>query len=607
MILSFLFTANEDGVNNALLDGIKKRLLVLKDCAIAYKNSLNGVTPTVKGFVASLQQSKISAEAAGVSTDKFSAKLLLLRTRALLLNAALGLGIGLLISWGTNLIINHFQKIDKAATSTKEAADAAINTTASVKELVDAYKELGDKSGWDTEDFDQAKDIQDQLLDLAKEQNSLDQDRVEALNLQNGKYEDQLDLLDKLTMKQLEAASYDLTTSKDAQGEKLVQTGKTQKRSHLLTVLNSDEMSMADDIRDSGIDIENSLGGFGANNWKDQDSIVDYYNNIGDALKYVIDNTTEAERKAGGAYHNLYQFLIDEQNALKDDVENYNDSTDAIKDNANARAKLAAVILMEGQKDSTTGGYSDYEKINSALETLKSTIDGFDSTKLNDLLWGNNEGLTDKQADALAVLRKSITDMDFSADTDGVNAFIQALVQLGMVSLNATDGLTGLQQAAQDMEEISKEIDNLQSAYKACSTAMEEYNKYGYMSADSLQSLLSMDTQYLSCLDLVDGKLQINKQRYAELLAAQYAQAEVTAIQQATEELKAIQDEATKEKVEGLTTATEEQQTAMENAIPAIKDTTVATGDLAVALAAAQGAAGDDEALNAKSMPLPPR
>lgn len=598
MILSFFFTASEDGVNNALLDGIKKRLLILKDCVIAYKNSLNGATPTVRGFVASLQQSKISAEAAGESTDKFSAKLLLLRARALLLNAALGLGIGFLVSYGVKAFTEWRQRVDNAATSAKEAADAATDTTESVKELVDAYKELGDKSGWDSSDFEQAKDIQDQLLDLAKEQSSLDQDRVEALNLQNGKYEDQLDLLDKLTMKQLEAASYDLTTSKDAQGEKLVQTGKTQKRSHLLTVLNSDEMSMADNIRDSGIDIENSLGGFGADNWKDPDSIVAYYDNIGDALKYVIDNTTEAERKAGGAYHNLYQFLIDEQNALKDDVENYNDSTDAIKDNANARAKLAAVILMEGQKDNTTGGYSDYEKINSALETLKSTIDGFDSTKLNDLLWGNNEGLTNEQIDALTVLRKAITDMDFSADTDGANAFIQALVQLGMVSLNATDGLTGLQQAAQDMEEISKEIDNLQSAYKACSTAMEEYNKYGYMSADSLQSLLSMDTQYLSCLDLVDGKLQINKQRYAELLAAQYAQAEVTAIQQATEELKAIQDEATKEKVEGLTTATEEQQTAMENAIPAIKDTTVATGDLAVALAAAQGAAGDDEALN---------
>jgi hypothetical protein len=538
-----------------------------------------------------ISESEDATEAYGIAT-------VYTRARVLLLNMALSTGLALAASLIVKKIAEASQSIETNATKSKEAADAATDTTASVKELVDAYKELGDKSGWDSSDFEQAKDIQDQLLDLAKEQNSLNQDRVEALNLQNGKYEDQLDLLDKLTMKQLEAASYDLTTSKDAQGEKLVQTGKTQKRSHLLTILNSDEMSMADNIRDSGIDIENSLGGFGADNWKDPDSVVDYYNNIGDALKYVIDNTTEAERKAGGAYHNLYQFLIDEQNALKDDVENYNDSTDAIKDNANARAKLAAVILMEGQKDSTTGGYSDYEKINSALETLKSTIDGFDSTKLNDLLWGNNEGLTNEQVDALTVLRKAITDMDFSADTDGVNAFIQALIQLGMVSLNATDGLTGLQQAAQDMEEISKEIDNLQSAYKACSTAMEEYNQYGYMSADSLQSLLSMDTQYLSCLDLVDGKLQINKQRYAELLAAQYAQAEVTAIQQATEELKAIQDEATKEKVEGLTTATEEQQTAMENAIPAIKDTTVATGDLAVALAVAQGAAGDDEALN---------
>lgn len=544
-------------------------------------------------YIKYISESEDATEAFGIAT-------LYTRARVLLLNMALSTGLALAASLIVKKIAEASQSIETNATKSKEAADAATDTTASVKELVDAYKELGDKSKWDTDDFDQAKDIQDQLLDLAKEQNSLDQDRVEALNLQNGKYEDQLDLLDKLTMKQLDAASYDLTTSKDAQGEKLVQTGKTQKRSHLLTILNSDEMSMADNIRDSGIDIENSLGGFGADNWKDPDSIVAYYNNIGDALKYVIDNTTEAERKAGGAYHNLYQFLIDEQTALKDDVESYNDSTDAIKDNANARAKLAAVILMEGQKDSTTGGYSDYEKINSALETLKSTIDGFDSTKLNDLLWGNNEGLTNEQVDALTVLRKAITDMDFSADTDGANAFIQALVQLGMVSLNATDGLTGLQQATQDMEEISKEIDNLQSAYKACSTAIEEYNKYGYMSADSLQSLLSMDTQYLSCLDLVDGKLQINKQRYAELLAAQYAQAEVTSIQQATEELKAIQDEATKEKVEGLTTATEEQQTAMENAIPAIKDTTVATGDLAVALAAAQGAAGDDEALNTR-------
>ena len=583
MILSFFFTASEDGVNNALLDGIKKRLLILKDCVIAYKNSLNGATPTVRGFVASLQQSKISAEAAGVSTDKFSAKLLLLRARALLLNAALGLGIGFLVSYGVKAFTEWRQRVDTAATSAKEAADAATDTTASVKELVDAYKELGDKSGWDSSDFEQAKDIQDQLLDLAKEQRSLDQDRVEALNLQNGKYEDQLDLLDKLTMKQLEAASYDLTTSKDAQGEKLVQTGKTQKRSHLLTVLNSDEMSMADNIRDSGIDIENSLGGFGADNWKDPDSIVAYYDNIGDALKYVIDNTTEAERKAGGAYHNLYQFLIDEQNALKDDVENYNDSTDAIKDNANARAKLAAVTLMEGQKDSTTGGYSDYEKINSALETLKSTIDGFDSTKLNDLLWGNNEGLTNEQVDALTVLRKAITDMDFSADTDGVNAFIQALVQVGIVAQSSANSVDALAAGAQKMEDISSKMDEIQSAYKASTSAMEEYNQYGYMSLDSLQSLLTMNTEYLNCLELVNGKLQINKQSYAELLAAEYAEAAATILSNAQHEVANLTADDTAESTDDLKEKTEAEKTALENLLPALKNATAATATYSAA------------------------
>lgn len=538
--------------------------------------AIRGSGTSFNDYIKYLSRSEDATEAFGLAT-------LYTRARVLLLNMALSTGLALAASLIVKKIAEASQSIETNATKSKEAADAATDTTASVKELVDAYKELGDKSGWDSSDFEQAKDIQDQLLDLAKEQNSLNQDRVEALNLQNGKYEDQLDLLDKLTMKQLEAASYDLTTSKDAQGEKLVQTGKTQKRSHLLTILNSDEMSMADNIRDSGIDIENSLGGFGADNWKDPDSIVAYYDNIGDALKYVIDNTTEAERKAGGAYHNLYQFLIDEQNALKDDVENYNDSTDAIKDNANARAKLAAVTLMEGQKDSTTGGYSDYEKINSALETLKSTINGFDSTKLNDLLWGNNEGLTNEQVDALTVLRKAITDMDFSSDTDGVNAFIQALVQLGIVAQSANCGIDALAAGAQKMEDISSKMDEIQSAYKASTSAMEEYNQYGYMSLDSLQSLLTMNTEYLNCLELVNGKLQINKQSYAELLAAEYAEAAATILSNAQHEVANLTADDTAESTDDLKEKTEAEKTALENLLPALKNATAATATYSAA------------------------
>lgn len=136
----------------------------------------------------------------------------------------------------------------------------------------------------------------------------------------------------------------------------------------------------------------------------------------------------------------------------------------------------------------------------------------------------------------------------------------------------------------------------MQSAYKACSSAVEEYNKYGYLSTDALQSLINMDSQYLSCLDLVDGKLQINKQRYAELLAAQYAEAEVEAIKQAITELNTIATADAAEKTDTLTTATEDEKNKLVALCPALADATAGTGELAAALAAAQSAAKGEDA-----------
>lgn len=268
-----------------------------------------------------------------------------LRAEALLLNAALGVGIGLLVSWGTKKITEAAQRVQNVATKSKEAADAAQSTTSSLKDLVSAYEELGDKSGWDTEDFDQAKDIQAEILDLAKEQRTLDENKLGKLDLQNGKYEEQLGLLQDITAEQLEASRYELTQNKDAQGDKLVDTAKKNNRTHYLTVWSAPEMDMGDQIKNAGIDVFNKFGGYGPDKLNDADSIVDYYNEVGKALKYIIDNTTEAERAAGGTYHSLYQFLLDEQSALRDDVDSYNDSTDAINNNTNARRKLQAVVF----------------------------------------------------------------------------------------------------------------------------------------------------------------------------------------------------------------------------------------------------------------------
>lgn len=504
------------------------------------------------------------------------------------LNLALSMAVGALIGMAINGVISaiadYAQRIDTAATKTKEEADAANNATSSLKDLVNAYEELGDKSGWNTEDFDQAKDIQEELLALAKEQGTLDENKVNKLDLQNGKYEEQLGLLKDITEEQLKASESKLIQSKDAQGNKLVKTAKDNNRSHFFSSVSANtNRGIMNELKDAGIDVFNKNGSFGVKDLNDPDSIAKYYSELGKALDYIVKNTTEAQRAAGGAYHTVYQYLMDEQAALQDDADAYNDSTDAVNENVNARRKLQAIdFWSDGKSNGMDVSYS-FDKVNSAIETLKNTIDDFDASKLNDLLWGTNEGLTDEQAQALAALRKALTDMDFSADTDGVNAFIQALVQVGIVAQSSANGVDALAAGAQKMEDISSKMDEIQSAYKASTSAMEEYNQYGYMSLDSLQSLLTMNTEYLNCLELVNGKLQINKQSYAELLAAEYAEAAATILSNAQHEVANLTADDTAESTDGLKEKTEAEKTALENLLPALKNATAATATYSAA------------------------
>ena len=504
------------------------------------------------------------------------------------LNLALSMAVGALIGMAINGVISaiadYAQRIDTAATKTKEEADAANNATSSLKDLVNAYEELGDKSGWNTEDFDQAKDIQEELLALAKEQGTLDENKVSNLDLQNGKYEEQLGLLEKITEEQLKASESKLIQSKDAQGNKLIKTTKDNNRSQFFSSVSANtNRGIMNELKDAGIDVFNKNGSFGAKDLNDPDSIAKYYSELGKALDYIIQNTTEAQRAAGGAYHTVYQYLMDEQAALQDDADAYNDSTDAVNENVNARRKLQAIdFWSDGKSNGMDVSYS-FDKVNSAIETLKNTIDDFDASKLNDLLWGTNEGLTDEQAQALVALRKALTDMDFSADTDGVNAFIQALVQVGIVAQSSSGQVDELAAGAQKMEDISSKMDEIQSAYKASTSAMEEYNQYGYMSLDSLQSLLTMNTEYLNCLELVNGKLQINKQSYAELLAAEYAEAAATILSNAQHEVANLTADDTAESTDDLKEKTEAEKTALENLLPALKNATAATATYSAA------------------------
>lgn len=678
--------------------------------------------------------------------------------------------------------------------------------------------------------MEQAQKIQDEILQLAKKQGTLDEDHASKIDLQNGKYEEQLGLLRDITKEQLKASRTDLIQSKDAQGAKLVKTAKKNNSSHMFgTIWSNAEMQMGDQIKDTGIDIFNWAGGYGADDINDADSIVDYYNNLGKAIEYIIDHTTDEERAVNGKYHALYQFLMDERNALKDDVDSYNDSISALKQNqfksdfaewsANETkksdkstteidAKIKATkeyqdAVKEAQKteeewnsqsygkygnidnfhrdkidwtEENLAKYKDFvdeqnsifpgtiekgsystvlgswdtisdkdgtehpfaftpmlqtdnglvpltedqlwnyidtiveqcydengkldidklmeldatglkQNINGVMMQVKGMIAGVAGGKdpnggvysaadilaqsgdsnediKNDLidLYGPDADLTpvddngnlsryvgksmhDAQAVAQegkdnieAVYNQLYNDLENgpSGESDGsssasvryvdhiksafeiladslgkdvgemtisdVVGLSQDGVQLTDEQAQALDTLTaaadkygttiqgiaeageengmfggienavnGVSSAIQQMETISQNIDNIQSAYKNATTAIEEYNKYGYLSADTLQTLLNEDFEYLSCLELVDGQLQVNTEKYQGMIAAQYQSAAMALVEKANAELVKIAQGEKKDAVEDATKATEDQATALtERVCPAL-------------------------------------
>ena len=94
--------------------------------------------------------------------------------------------------------------------------------------------------------------------------------------------------------------------------------------------------------------------------------------------------------------------------------------------------------------------------------------------------------------------------------------------------------------AGKEFDKISEEIDSVQDAYSTLSNAVAEYNSNGFLSLDSLQALLSLEPEYLACLQMENGQLSINRQAMQNLVQARLAESKATVIQSAMDQLHAL-------------------------------------------------------------------
>lgn len=113
----------------------------------------------------------------------------------------------------------------------------------------------------------------------------------------------------------------------------------------------------------------------------------------------------------------------------------------------------------------------------------------------------------------------------------------ETAIQISDTLSVTTESIDSLREAS---SALSSEIDNFQSAYDTINSAMEEYNQNGYLSVDTIQSLISMGAQYWDILNITANGISLNKNALSDLLGKQQDNINAMIQQEAAAEILSI-------------------------------------------------------------------
>ena len=529
-----------------------------------------------------------------------------LTAKQLALNAAMQIGKQLLFSLG----------VTAAAFVASKIIDYISNLKTRSEELVDAMNDSHDAAEQATKDVEEIQSKIDELNDsleaagVKKIEDIVDPVERERLQTVNDMLQAQLELKKQLEKDANDKANADTSTVVNDKTEKSIVKKKTV------------YLDVNGESTDNPTEAVTTFDNIGEDITKTE-SLQEHTA----ALNELIDKRRElatAGKEDTQEYKDNEATITSEtqkvkalSTAVSENMSGYETDADSFvqyKDEyvAGTNAMTAATKALANAQDNTGIDTTNLDIFSEKVRQIKNDMDNGDSQQSDWKMFNGLGAFSGMTGESIINIDKDTTNQ-----TDAEKAALEKLHQVADDNKISFENLIGVFEAfgiiqtsnisaadsyAEQLEKTMGVIDDIQSAYKTCSTAVEEYNKYGYMSVDSLQSLLQMDDEYLNTLELVNGKLQVNQSAYADLLATQYAEAQMEAISQAISELNAIAKGDAAEKSETFTEATEDEKNKLTALCPALKDATVGTGELAAALAAAQGAAdgGDADAIQTK-------
>ena len=251
---------------------------------------------------------------------------------------------------------------------------------------------------------------------------------------------------------------------------------------------------------------------------ENREAIAEMYDvkieNIDKEIKKIEDKAKEYANK-----NQDEKKLISEYDAKLKDAKGYEQFKDELK-----KMSSQSAITKEDIKKLL----EQYPELEAAMKKDSLTIDG--------LLKGyqNYDDVVDKIGDTLGDeftkdIESMITANNLSYDsfTKLLEKYPELQTQLDNYGMSISDYTNKIGSLVSKQLEwttavknFNTDIDNLQSAFSALSAAQEEYNESGYISIDTLQTLLDLDDEYLGYLVDENGQLNLNKDAFKNLAQA---------------------------------------------------------------------------------------
>lgn len=158
-----------------------------------------------------------------------------------------------------------------------------------------------------------------------------------------------------------------------------------------------------------------------------------------------------------------------------------------------------------------TGTVGAYSAAADAIELVKKAQEEY--AEQGQLSLETVEKLSKLGADWVAVL------FDESGAVDVNSEAVGYLVDKYQEWLDASGYLIDTtSEIAENARDLSSEIDDVQSSLSFLNSVQEEYNETGTLSIDTLQQLISLDSEYLDLIIDEEGQIHLNKDAVDELL-----------------------------------------------------------------------------------------